>query len=347
MGRPDQPRDPATGRYTFGRARPDEGPGLFRRLMDRLFGGGEPDDRPGWFPDEPEEPETVHLEISDDLEQFATPARDDAFTFDVRIRVAWSASVTCADPGERREIERAVEAFVDERKASVRGELMSRVRPLGRRLAPYQAADLERLINEDNAREHFLIPRRPEPPRHGPAARPGRDRALLDAPYELVDAQVHAWVDPCDAVRRLVQDQWVEQTRRAGRQALAVQEVARLAERQEYWHDLFLRTLQRMGRVDGAQADWVAVDALRMATDADASPGGAEAVLRDALDRRTREGSQLAQQLAGMIDAARRDEAGLLEFAFASDTALRAVLEHLGVPVEQIERAREKGDLEG
>lgn len=290
------------------------------------------------MPDEHGDPDTITLAVPDTLlPPFATPARDDAFTFSVRVRIVWRATVTDSDPERRDEMQQEINRFIENRKAVIRSEVMSQVRPLGRGLAPHRAAELEKSIADEHARVHFVMPKRPDPPVHGPEARPGRDRAVVDAPYDLVDAQLYAWVDVCDEIRAKQQEAWLHRMDQVGRHERKLQHIDELSERQERWRSLLIGAMEQLGRVDERNATWITADALSLASNPELSPAK---VLEDAINARAREGEQLTDTLADMIQTAQRQDAGLFEFAFSSDTALRRVLEHLGVPVQELDDAQ-------
>ncbi|RNL85759.1 hypothetical protein [Halostreptopolyspora alba] len=341
MVRSDQPRDPRTGRFArkWPWRRAPGAPSLWERVRSWFSPGDrEPEPREGWIPDEHGDPATVTLAIPDTLPHpFDTPSKDDAFTFHVKTRIVWKATVTDTDPERRDEMQREINRFIEERKSVLRSEIMSHIRPLGRDLEPHRADELEKRVADEHARIHFVVPKRPDPPAHGPASRPGRDRAVVNAPYDLVDAQLYAWVDVCDEIRAKRQESWLLRMEQVGAHERELQRIAELAERQERWRSLLIEAMKQLGHVDERNAMWITADALRLASDDAVDPAR---VLEDAIRVRADEGEQLTNTLADMIQTAQRQDAGLFEFAFSSDTALRRILEHLGVPVQDLDDAQ-------
>jgi hypothetical protein len=99
-----------------------------------------------------------------------------------------------------------------------------------------------------------------------------------------------------------------------------------LAALQDAWQRLLVAGLEGIGTVPEAQTAWLAPYALALAQD----PKNAASYLKGALDQRVDYTEKLLRDLGAMVVD---DRIEAIEFAFQSDSALRAVLTYLGVPV--------------
>lgn len=268
----------------------------------------------------------------DNLFSVDPPAKGEGFTFRIKARVRWHAHLTHDDPDVHRAWQESVEDYVERRNRTIRAEISGVIRNLSRRYLPHQAPELEENLNDQ------LRSRRYE--RTTPPATTGIPAHVSANDKYLVHATVHTWVDVCPEVRAQQQAVSMRLTKAAGDHALAMLQVRHLQEMRQAWLELFLDTMRQMGDVSEERASWLAGQALKVAQ---TNGKDASRVLQTALNQRQAEGRRLVRDLQAIIG--RNKEANLVDFAFGHDRALRQVLLHLGLPVEQIDRVVEENHI--
>lgn len=285
---------------------------LWRRLWNRLAGlFRRPRDEDSPMP-EPEPlvmPDLLNVhEPSDDFE-IETPAMGDAFNFKIRIRCSWCVQATATEAERERKIAE-VREFIEKSRSVTRDRIEARVRPVARRFAPYRAAEAEEALNKEIA-----------------DCLSGGD----------VQVRVRTWVDVSEPVREELQKVWRTRLQFEANGDLRRLEVGidgdlrklrveLLGELQAAWRDLLVRGLEGIGPMSDANISWLEPYALALAENPDKAPG----YLKTVLEERVSHAEQLLTDL-GML--AIDDRAEAIEFAFQSQSTLRALLVYLGVPV--------------
>lgn len=188
-----------------------------------------------------------------------------------------------------------VERLIDKHRPVVRRRIEDTIRREARRFPPYRAAEAEEAISK-------VI---------GECLSEGE-----------IQVKVQIRVDVCEPVREDLRKVWhqrlVEDTR-----------LDLIGELQESWRELLLKGLGGIGEVQVAKSGWIAPYALALAQNPQEN---AAQYLSEMINHRVTHAEGLLAELSDLtVDP--RVEA--IEFAFGSDSALRAVLTHLGVPVPQ------------
>lgn len=227
-----------------------------------------------------------------------TPAMGDAFSFFVRVRCSWCVQATAAEDERERKIEE-VREFIAASRPITRLRIEETIRPIARGFPPYRAAEAEELLN----------------------------REITDCLNDGdVQVKVRAWVDVSDPVREELKKVWLERLHSDAEGDSKKANVDLLTELQDAWQKLLVKGLEGIGAVPEVKAGWLAPYALALAED----PKNAADTLRKALEARVRQAEKL---LADLGNLAAEDHIEEIEFAFQSDSTLRAVLAYLGVPV--------------
>ncbi len=227
-----------------------------------------------------------------------TPAMGDAFNFVVRVRCSWCVQATATE-AERESKTEQVRAFIEESRTTVRERIEERIRPIARTFPPYRAAEAEEVLN----------------------------RQIVDCLNDGdVQVKVRAWVDVCDPVREDLRKVWQQRLLVDADGDLKKAYVELLAALQAAWQQLLIKGMEAIGAVQETKTGWLAPYALALAQD----PKYAARYLKDALDERVSHAEQLLSDLGALVMDERIEE---IEFAFQSDSALRALLTYLGVPV--------------
>jgi uncharacterized Zn finger protein (UPF0148 family) len=251
---------------------------------------------PGWEPLTMPELLDVH-EPSDEF-TIETPAMGDAFNFVVRIRCSWCVQATATEE-EKEEKTEEVREFIAKSRSITRDRLEEQIRPLARRFPPYRAAEAEAALNKEIV------------------------DCLNDGDVRVT---VRTWVDVCDPVREDLRKVWQQRLLVDADGDLSKSNVELLAALQRAWRRLLTEGMEGIGAVPEAKTRWLAPYALALAQD----PKNAAGYLKAALTERVDHTEQLLADL-GALTIDERYEA--IEFAFQSESTLRALLTHLGVPV--------------
>jgi hypothetical protein len=246
------------------------------------------------------------LDIHEPSDEFTieTPALGDAFNFLVRVRCSWCVQATATAEEKERKIAQ-VREFIQQSSAITRDRIEERVRPIARTFPPYRAAEAEEALN----------------------------KRIVDCLNDGdVRVAVRTWVDVSDPVREDLQKVWRHRLIVDAEGDLKKAHIQLLGELQEMWRQLLVAGLAGIGAVDEAKTSWLAPYALALAED----PKNAAAYLKAVLEKRVDHAEQLLADL-GVLAIDERFEA--IEFAFQSESALRALLTYLGVPVPSADRA--------
>jgi hypothetical protein len=243
------------------------------------------------------------LEPSDEF-TIETPALGDAFNFLVRVRCSWCVQATATEEEKKQKIAQ-VREFIQKSRPITRDRIEERVRPIARAFPPYRAAAAEEALNEEIV------------------------DCLNDGDVRVT---VRTWVDISDPVREDLQKVWRHRLIVDADGDLKKAHIQLLGELQERWQQLLIAGLEGIGAVDEAKTGWLAPYALALAED----PKHAAGYLKDVLEKRVDHAEQLLADL-GVLAIDERFEA--IEFAFQSESALRALLTYLGVPVPSADRA--------
>jgi len=227
-----------------------------------------------------------------------SPAQGDAFNFLIRVRCSWCVQATATEEEREKKTVEVLE-FIEKSRAITRERIEERIRPIARRFPPYRAAEAEELLN----------------------------REIVDCLNDGdVRVTVRVWVDVCDPVREDLRKVWQQRLTVDAEGDLKKVYVDLLAALQDAWQHLLVVGLEGIGTVPEAQTAWLAPYALALAQD----PKNAASYLKGALDQRVDYTEKLLRDLGAMVVD---DRIEAIEFAFQSDSALRALLTYLGVPV--------------
>jgi hypothetical protein len=245
-----------------------------------------------------EMPEGLDIHEPSDSFTLETPAMGDGFNFVVRVRCSWCVQATATKKEKAREIAK-VREFIKESQEVTRERIEERIRPIARTFPPYRAAEAEELINKE----------------------------IVDCLNDgKVRVTVRARVDVCEPVRQDLQKVW---QRRLADDAEADANKAyaeALTVLQKAWTELLVKGLASMGAVPENSTAWLAPYALALSQD----PKHAADFLRRALNERVNHTELLLRDLGLMVVD---EQMEAIEFAFQSDSALRALLTLLGVPI--------------
>lgn len=240
------------------------------------------------------------LDVDEPSETFTieSPAMGDAYNFRIRVRCSWCVQATATEDEKERKIAE-IRDFIARSRALTRERLEERIRPIARKFPPYRAAEAEELLN----------------------------REIIDCLNDGdVRVKVRAWVDVSDPVREDLKKVWQQRLTVDADGDLKKAYVDLLTELQAAWQHLLLKGLEDIGAVPEAKTGWLAPYALALAQD----HKNADAQLKGALEKRVSQADKLLSDLGALVTDERIEE---IEFAFQSDSALRALLTYLGVPI--------------
>jgi hypothetical protein len=247
-------------------------------------------------------PELIEIDEPDEEFVLETPALGDAFNFKVGVRCSWYVQAT-ALPSEREQKTAEVRQLIQRSRSSAKDRIEEHLRPIARKYPPYRAAEAEEELKKE------LI------------------GCLNNGDVRV---SIRARVDVCDPVRTDLQKVWrrrlVEDTTGDRKKAYA----EFLGVLQDTWQNLLVKGLEGVGEVPEAKTAWLAPYALALAE----SPTNAAVLLKEVLAKRVDHAEQL---LAALSALALDDHLEDFEFVFQSESALRALLVYLGVPVPSAE----------
>jgi hypothetical protein len=252
------------------------------------------------------------LDIDEPNETFIieSPAMGEAYSFRIRVRCSWCVQAIATEAEKKRKIAE-IRDFIARSRGITRERLEERIRPIARKYPPYRAAEAEAELN----------------------------REIVDCLNNgAVRVKVRAWVDVSDPVREELKQVWQERLKTDADGDMKKAQVELLTELQGAWQRLLLKGLEDIGAVPEAKTGWLAPYALALAQD----PEDAARYLKEALDKRVNQTEKLLHDLGELVTDERIEE---IEFAFQSDSALRALLTYLGVPIPS--RNREAGAFGG
>jgi hypothetical protein len=244
-------------------------------------------------------PSLLSVHEPQDTFTIETPAMGDAFNFVVRVRCSWCVQATASEEERERRTEE-VRQFIAESRPSILERIEDTIRPIARSYPPYRAAGAEKEINT------ILV------------------GCLSDGDVQVT---LRARVDVCPQVREDLQKVWRQRLVVDFNGDLKKAYVELLGELQEAWRELLVKGLEGIGEVQTAKTGWIAPYALALAQDPQKS---AAAYLQNMVEHRVSHAEELLTGLSRLVVDERIEE---IEFAFQSDSALRAVLTYLGVPV--------------
>ena len=236
-------------------------------------------------------PDLLDLDEPQDTFTLETPAMGEAYNFLIGIRCSWSVQGT-AFPEQKKRRTQEVQRLIARHRPVIRERIEDTIRPIAREYPPYRAAEAERAIR------HEL-------------------RECLSEGELQVKAR--ARVNVCEPVRQDLRQVWQQRLVEDAKGDLKKVSVELIGELQEAWRDLLLRGLRGIGEVQVAKAGWIAAYALALAQDPEKSAG---AYLHDMIEHRVRHAEGLLTELSDLVVDQR---VNAIEFAFASDSALRAV----------------------
>lgn len=272
-----------------------------RTWFGKLLRGRRTGDRLAPPRPEPSMPDLLSVHEPQDTFTLETPAQGDGFNFHVQVRCSWCVqAIAPEEEKERRTAE--IRTFIAENRPTILERIEDTIRPLAREFPPYRAAEAEVKINK------------------------GLVGCLSDGDVKVT---VVARVNVCEPVREDLQTVWRERLVLDCNGDFRKAQVDLLDELQEKWRKLLIEGLEGIGEVQTAKAAWIAPYALALAQDPQQS---AAEHLQTLVEHRVSHAEKLLANLSRLVVDERIEE---LEFAFQSDSALRAVLTYLGVPVPE------------
>lgn len=243
-------------------------------------------------------PELLDVHQPSDTFTFETPAQGDGFSFRVKVRCSWCVQATATEEAKERRIEE-VRTFIEENRAVTRERIEETVRPIARSFPPYRAAEAERQLNKEIV------------------------DCLNDGDVRVT---IKAWVDVCDPVREELKKVWLQRLVADADGDMREAYVDLLRVLQVAWKDLLVEGLEEIRTAPEDRKTWLAPYALALAE----NPKNAAPYLKAALEDRVDETQKLLRDLGAMLVD---DRLEAIDFAFQSNSALRRLLTHLGVPV--------------
>lgn len=270
-------------------------PGRMRWPFRRRRRGPErpPPPRPQGLPD------LLDTDEPEDTLRFQTPAKGDGYHFEISVRCSWCVQAT-AYPEHMKRRTQEIKSLIDEQRPVIRDRIENTVRRIARSYPPYRPAEAEHAIGDELG-------------------------ACLSEGDLRVKVQVR--VDVCDPVREDLRQVWKKRLAEDAQGESQKASVQLTGELQDLWRDLLLGGLKDIGEIQTAKTAWIAPYALALAQDPQQS---AAEYLRKMIAHRVDHAESLLTELGELV-VDQRVEA--IEFAFGSDSALRAVLKLLGVPV--------------
>jgi hypothetical protein len=240
------------------------------------------------------------LDIDEPSETFTieSPALGDAYEFRIRVRCSWCVQATATEE-EKEEKIAEIRDFIARSRVITRERLEDRIRPIARKYPPYRPAEAEAELN----------------------------REIVDCLNDgAVRVKVRAWVDISDPVREDLKKVWQQRLTVDAEGDLRKANVDLLTELQVAWQRLLLKGLEDIGAAPEAKTGWLAPYALALAQDSK----DAGELLQKALEKRVNHTERLLGNLGALVADERAEE---IEFVLQSDSALRALLIYLGVPI--------------
>lgn len=269
------------------------------------------------------------------LKPFSTPAKGDGFTFEIQANVVWIANV--GDDSDRRvRLSRErVEKAVEERRATIRQELMTAVRPIARTYAPFQAAELEEhlfRVIPDLLRVRMGVPKPTNADSSEGRVDGYRTRGIHVPTSDGYRMEVFLWVNSSPEIRSLQQQIWTSVTIAAGEGTLQHQRLREREALQRAWKDVLTTLLNSMGVRDSNQARWTELLALQLAQSNE--PEQTAQVIVEQIMERHGQATRLHSELSEYLWAANGSDGRVrtMDFALGSDAALTRILDSLGVP---------------
>jgi hypothetical protein len=245
-------------------------------------------------------PDLLDMDDPKDSFSFETPAKGDGYNFVVGVRCAWHVQAT-AYPENKRKKTLEIQRLMEKHRPVIRERIEETIRPEARKFAPYRAAEAEKYVNSSSVAT-----------------------CISDG-----DVQVDFWtrIDVCDQVREDLKKVWQNRLAEDAQGDLKKDSVTLIGELQEQWQLLLRQGLEGVGKIQEAKAAWIAPYALALAQEPRDS---AADYLRNMIEHRVSHAEDLLTKLS-TLTSDQRVEA--IEFAFESDSALRAVLAYLGVDI--------------
>jgi hypothetical protein len=243
-------------------------------------------------------PVTLDVRKHDDEFALETPAQGEAFTFQIKVRCSWHVPDAEAR-AERRLTSWEIQDFIERSRTTAQSTLEDLIRPAARQFPPHRAAEAEQALNKAVA-------------------------GCLDGGNVRVTVRVR--VEVCSAIRQKLELEWEDRLKKDVADDTQKAHVQALRDLQEEWRKLLVAGLEGIGAVPEAKTEWLAPYALALAE----NPKGASEQLRKVLEDRV---SQTETLLKNLIQTSLDGRMDALEFAYQSESTLRALLVYLGVPV--------------
>lgn len=232
---------------------------------------------------------------------FMTPAKGDAYDFCIKVRFDWCSRAIATSEQERAAKEFELRQAVYWQEADVRERIKNQIRPIAREFEPYQPAELEQRLHDMG----------------------------LCVELNNGELQVHAriWVEADPEVREAMRPGALDRLVKDSDRQTQEQQIARLRSLRAKWAGLLREALADMGEVDAARTGWLAPYPLALAE----KPENAHERLSEMLRERRNYGDALLSGLSQTVKT--HQELDVLDVVVQQDSALRAVMQTLGVPV--------------
>ena len=266
---------------------------LFRSAAD----GEEPE------PDATPQIVAVRVEEDPHIFTFTTPAKGDAYDFELEVRCDW-CSRDLADAADEDAVRGRLRDTIREHRADMEERVTSAIRREARRFPPYEPAALEQALI---------------------------DRGVCTA-FNTGEFQCHvrARVSACDAIREKLRPGWLAMLQQEADLMVQRRHVEKLRELRPLWETLLREAMQDAGVVDIDKTGWLAPYPLALCE----TPAKASDYLVEVLNQRQAHSKDLLKRLGEVAETSQRLD--VWDVIFETDNALRAVMKDLGVPVRDL-----------
>jgi len=255
---------------------------------------------------EPEFPLPAPVLLHEDPKEFTfpTPAYGDAYDFEISVRLDWCSRAMATGRKNRADKEEELRELVAEHRADAKERITNLIRPKARKFPPFEPALLEAELRDEG----------------------------VCVELNEGEIQVHARVRvaACDEVREAMRPGWLDRLRLDSFRQSQEQQIRQMRDLRARWAELLYEALADMGEIDVARTGWLKPYPLALAE----KPTDAYKFLIEMFNQR----QENSQALLGKLGQAIRTshELDVWDVMARQDSALRAVLKDLGVPVSDL-----------
>lgn len=233
-----------------------------------------------------------------DVFHFDTPSLGDAYDFRISVRCEW-ADRPSGPHGRRPRFWRR-NAALTEARHDVKVRLQDQIRPIIRRIPPYRPAEAEEAV-KDAIRESLET--------------------------EEFICTVTVCVSPAEPVRKQLEEYWLNRMELAMHGDRSEALVEQLRTLRAKWQRFLAEGFETGDDPDRRRVAWLVPDAVTLAENSSDVAG----TVRSVMDQRKEAATRLVDDLRD--DVSEHDELDLLRFVVHHDTALRRIMDLLGLPL--------------